>query len=133
MEIISKACFTSVCKNMCLFPMVSPYLIVGINQENYGFQIFTLLVTRHLPKIPSWTHSYCCYNAETLPKVINFWSTIWCISSACLPASQPAVRHSCSRCTATKVLHNIGNHIRFMKLLFQWMFIHQAMVFPFIL
>ena len=47
--------------------------------------------------------------------------------------SQPAVRPSCTSAMALEFLHNKGNHIGFMKLLFQKTFIHCAMRLPFIL
>ena len=47
--------------------------------------------------------------------------------------SQPAVRPGSTSTTALEFLHNKGNRVGFMKLLFQRMFIHCAMVLPFIL
>ena len=53
------------------------------------------------------------------------------------PASQPAswlaVRPGFASAMALEFLHNKGNRIEFMTLLFRKTFIHCAMVFPFIL
>ena len=50
-----------------------------------------------------------------------------------LSISQPAVRPGSVSATALEFLNNKGNHVGFMKLLFRKMFIHCAMVLPFIL
>ena len=55
------------------------------------------------------------------------------ISSISHPASLPAVRPGWASTTALEFLHNKGNRVRFMKLLFQKTFIHYAMMLPFIL
>ena len=49
------------------------------------------------------------------------------------PASQPAVRPSSASAMALDFLHNKGNRVGFMKLLFRKTFIHCAMVLSFIL
>ena len=46
------------------------------------------------------------------------------------PASQPTIRPGSAKCMAPKFLQNKGNDIRFMKLLFQRMFILHTMVLP---
>ena len=84
-------------------------------------------------------HSYCSNNAVTVlnaAKSLKIRSTMnfknlkftW-ISSA----SQPAVRPGSASATAPEFLHNKGNRVGFTKLLFRRMFIHCAMVLPFIL
>ena len=52
-----------------------------------------------------------------------------CISSA----SQPAVRPSSASAMALEFLHHKSNRVGFTKPLFQRMFIHCAMMLPFIL
>ena len=88
-------------------------------------------------------HSYCSNNAVTVlnaAKSLKIRSTMnfknlkfTCILSASQPASQPAVRPGSASATALEFLHNKGNHVGFMKLLFRRMFIHCAMVLSFIL
>ena len=56
-----------------------------------------------------------------------------CISSIYQPASLSTIRPGCANATALEFLHNKGNHIEFMKLLFRKMFIYCTMVLPFIL
>ena len=55
-------------------------------------------------------------------------SKFTCISPACQPASQPAVRPGSTSAMALKFLYNKGNRVGFTKLLFQRTFIHCAMV-----
>ena len=55
------------------------------------------------------------------------------ISSISQPACQPAVRPGSASATALEFLHNKGNHVGFMKLLFRKTFIHCAMMLPLIL
>ena len=50
-----------------------------------------------------------------------------------LSISQPAVRPGSASATALEFLHNKGNRVGFMKLLFRKTFIHYAIVLPFIL
>ena len=88
-------------------------------------------------------HSYCSNNAVTvlnaakslkIRSTINFKNLKFTrISSASQPASQPAVRPGSASATALEFLHNKGNRVGFMKLLFRRTFIHCAMVLPFIL
>ena len=56
-----------------------------------------------------------------------------CISSACQPASLPAIRPGCARCRAPEISHDKGNGGGFMKMLFQRRFTHCAMAISFIL
>ena len=51
----------------------------------------------------------------------------------CLTVSHPTIRPSSTSAMALEFLHNKGSHVGFMKLLFQRMFIHCAMMLPFIL
>ena len=50
-----------------------------------------------------------------------------------LSPSQPAIRPGSTSATALEFLHNKGNHVEFMKLLFQSTFIHCAIVLSLIL
>ena len=64
----------------------------------------------------------------------NFEILLYFISQpASLPASQPAVRPGCARCSAPEISHDKGNGGGFMKLLFQRRFTYCAMAIPFIL
>ena len=88
-------------------------------------------------------HSYCSNNAVTVlnaarssktQSTMNFKNLKFTrILSASQPATQPAVRSGSTSATALEFLHNKGNHVGFMKLLFRRTFIHHAMVLPFIL
>ena len=70
-------------------------------------------------------HSYCSNNAVTLlnaAKSIKIRSTLYneFLKFEIYPHSinQPAIRPGCPSAMALKFLHNKGNCIRFMKLLF---------------
>ena len=68
----------------------------------------------------------------SLQPILKF-SKFTCISSACRPASLPAVRPGCARCRAPEISHDKGNGGGFTKMLFRRRFTHCAMAIPFIL
>ena len=51
-------------------------------------------------------------------------SKFTCISSASLPACQPAIRPGCARCRAPEISHNKSNGGGFTKMLFRRRFTH---------
>ena len=64
--------------------------------------------------------------------IMNFKiSKFTCILSISQPAFHKTQLCYIHKYIASDILHHKGNHIGFMKLLFWWMFIHCAMVFPF--
>ena len=95
------------------------------------------------PKKPAGIH-WLSYNAAVswlneaktriFQPTVNFEIfEIYLISSASLPACQPAVRPGCARCRAPEISHDKGNDGRFTKMLFRRRFTHCAMAIPFIL
>ena len=89
-----------------------------------------------MPKIPPWTHSYCCSDAVVHSKKLKIWTIVnfknlkfthICLH-ACQLTSPPAIRPSHATCIVQEFLHNKGNHIGFTKLLFWWTFIHHFLI-----